>query len=148
MKIILQQEVVNLGQVGEQVVVKPGFGRNYLIPKGKAVRATKENIALFESRRAEFERMAAEVLANAKKRQELIQDKEFTLASKAGEGGKLFGSIGPRDIAKVIKNEGFEIEKSEVSMPEGPIRQIGDYDITLNLHSSVAATVKVKIVEE
>lgn len=148
MKIILQQEVINLGRVGDQVVVRSGFGRNYLIPQGKAVRATKENLALFELKRAEFEKQADQVLEAAKKRSELFQDKEFTITSKAGEGGKLFGSVGPRDIAKAIENEGFEIEKSEVSMPDGPIRQTGDFDITLKLHSSVAATVKIKVIEE
>ncbi len=145
MKLILQEKVVNLGNIGDQVNVKAGFGRNYLIPTGKAVPATPEFIAIFESRRAEFEKKAADVLAQAKERAEKLAEMTIKLAAKASEEGKLFGSVSPREIAEAITAQGIEINKSEVSLPEGPIRQVGEYDVALQLHSDVAATIKVTV---
>src|SRR5262245_9561879 len=109
MKIILQQEVANLGQVGDQVIVKPGYGRNYLIPKGKALLATKQNLEIFEVQRAGLERKAQNQLDTAKKRAEQLGDKQVNISAKTGEGGKLFGSIGPRDIVIAIHDMGIEI---------------------------------------
>lgn len=146
MRVILQEKVANLGNVGDLVTVKSGFARNYLFPSGKALRATKENIAEFEKRRAELEKKAAEVLAVAKARGEELQNLVVTIPAQASEEGKLFGSVGPRDIADAAIQAGSELAKSEVLMPEGPIRQIGEYDIQLQLHSEVIASMKVKVV--
>jgi large subunit ribosomal protein L9 len=146
MRVILQQEVSNLGRVGDQVTVKPGFARNYLIPRGKAVRATTENIASFEMRRAEFEKMAHETLAAAKVRAEQIELASVTISAIAGEGGKLFGSVGPRDIAEAATQAGMQLHKSEVLMPEGPIRHLGEFAVSVKLHSAVSSSLKVVIV--
>ncbi len=152
MRVILQQEVTNLGKVGDQVTVRPGYGRNYLLPQGMALTATKKNIADFELRRAELEKAAAEVLAAAKLRAEKLSELEILIKSQAGDEGKLFGSIGPRDIADAINEKGgkksLDIAKKEVIMPEGPIRQTGEYNISIKLHSEVTTIVKVKIVAE
>lgn len=148
MKLILKQDVANLGKVGDQVMVKAGYGRNYLMPNGKALRATKANLEYFEKQRAEFEKEAQQVLAVAKQRAEKLEGKTITIPANAGEGGKLFGSIGPRDIAAAVKASGLELEKREVSMPEGPIRTLGEYDINVILHSSLTAKLKINVIEE
>jgi len=146
MKVILQEKIANLGNVGDQVTVKPGYARNYLIPRNKGVPASAKNIAEFEKRRAELEKAAAEVIAAAQARAEKITKLDVKIEANASEEGKLFGSIGPRDIAEAITKSGAEVAKSEVNMPEGPIREIGEYDITIQLHSDVSTTVKVKVV--
>lgn len=148
MKLILQEKVVNLGNVGDQVTVKPGYGRNYLIPYGKAVPATAEAIAEFESRRAELEKAAADLLAQAKERADKLAEMAVTIAANASEEGKLFGSIGSRDIAEAITEAGVDVEKREVDLPEGPIRVVGDYEVHIQLHSDVVATVKVAVKAE
>lgn len=146
MKVILQEKIANLGNVGDQVTVKPGYARNYLIPNNKGVPASAENIAAFEKHRAELEKAAAEVLATAKARAEKIGKLEVKIEANTSEEGKLFGSIGPRDIAEAITKAGAEVAKSEVNLPEGPIREIGEYEITIQLHSDVGTTVKLKVV--
>lgn len=148
MKLILQEKVVNLGNVGDQVTVKPGYGRNYLIPYGKAVPATPEAIAEFESRRAELEKAAAEHLTQAKERADKLAEMAVTITANASEEGKLFGSIGSRDIAEAITEAGVAVEKREVDLPEGPIRVVGEYDVHIQLHSDVTATVKVAVKAE
>jgi large subunit ribosomal protein L9 len=148
MRIILQQEVANLGKVGDQVSVRAGFGRNYLLPKGIAVLATQANIADFEARRADLEKMAAEVLAHAKKRAEKLAELEVVVSAQAGDEGKLFGSVGPKDIAEAVTAKGVTIEKKEVIMVEGPIRQTGEFTISLKLHSEVTVPFKLKVVGE
>lgn len=143
MKVILQERVTNLGNVGDQVNVKAGFARNYLLPRSKAVQATPSNILAFEKRRAELEKKAAEVMAAAKKRAEELEGFVVTITAQASEEGKLFGSIGPRDIAKAATDAGKAIEKSEVEMPEGPIRVLGETMITVHLHGEIHAKIKV-----
>lgn len=148
MKIILQEKVSNLGGIGDTVDVKPGFARNFLIPNGKAVRATEENIALVAAKRAELEKAAADKLTRAHERAEVLATTNVTIEANAGEEGKLFGSISNRDIADAITAEGHAVDKKEVQLPEGPIRTTGEFDITLLLHSEVSATVKVTVVPE
>ncbi|NWN92469.1 50S ribosomal protein L9 [Marinobacter adhaerens] len=146
MEVILLEKVANLGSLGDKVKVKSGYGRNFLLPYGKAVPATEANLKAFEERRAELEKAAAERLAAAQARAEALEDASFTVTSKAGDEGKLFGSIGVRDIADVITAAGTEVEKSEVRLPEGPLRVTGEYEIELQLHSDVAVTVKLAVV--
>ena len=147
MNVILLEKLHKLGDLGDQVKVKPGFGRNYLVPYGKAVPATKANIEAFEERRAELEKAAAERLQAAQARGETLEGASITIEAKAGEEGKLFGSIGVRDIADAVSANGTAIEKSEVLLPEGPIRLTGEYEITLQLHTDVQATIKLNIVK-
>ena len=148
MEIILLEKIENLGAMGDKVTVKPGFGRNYLVPKGKAKPATPENIAEFEARRAELEKIAADALAQAEARREQLDGKTINIAAKAGEEGKLFGSIGTADITDAVKATGVDIERNEVRLPEGAFRQVGEYDVTLHLHSDVNATIKLVITAE
>ena len=148
MEVILLEKVANLGSLGDKVKVKAGYGRNFLLPYGKAVPATGANIEEFEARRAELEKAAAEKLAAAEARAAALNGAAFNITSKAGDEGKLFGSIGVRDIADAVTAGGTEIEKSEVKMPEGPLRAIGEYDIELQLHSDVSVTIKVTVVAE
>lgn len=148
MDVILLDKIGKLGGLGDQVTVKPGYGRNYLVPYGLAVPATKDNIEAFQAQRAELEAQAAERKAVAEARAEQLNDIELSLVSKAGDEGKLFGSIGPRDLAEAISSAGIEVAKSEVRMPLGPIRQTGEYDIDLHLHAEVDATVRVVVVAE
>lgn len=143
MKVILQERVTNLGNVGDQVNVKAGFARNFLLPRGKAVQATESNIVAFEKRRVELEKKAAEVLAAAKERAAQFEGFVVTLSVQASDEGKLFGSIGPRDIATAAEEAGKKLEKSEVEMPEGPIRVIGEFPITVHLHGEVSAKITV-----
>lgn len=145
MKVILQERVANLGSVGDQVNVTPGYARNFLLPRGKAVQATPANVIAFEKCRADLEKKAAEVLAAAKARAESLEGYTVIMAVQASEEGKLFGSVGPRDIAKAATDSGKMLEKSEIEMPEGPIRVVGEYPITVHLHGEVHAKIKVVI---
>jgi large subunit ribosomal protein L9 len=148
MKVILLDKVENLGNLGDLVSVKPGYGRNYLIPSGRAAPATAENIRVFEQRRAELERAATEALARAQARAERLNGMTISVARKAGEEGRLFGSVGNVDVAEALTAAGIEVKKQEVRMPEGPIRQIGSYEIQLHLHPEVNVTVKVEVIPE
>ncbi|WP_447893804.1 MULTISPECIES: 50S ribosomal protein L9 [unclassified Vreelandella] len=148
MEVILLDKIGKLGGLGDKVTVKPGYGRNYLVPYGLAVPATKENVEAFDAQRAELEAQAAERKAEAEARAEQLNDIELSLVSKAGDEGKLFGSIGPRDLADAISSAGIDVAKSEVRMPLGPIRQTGEYDIALHLHAEVDASVRVVVVAE
>lgn len=148
MEVILLEKVANLGALGDKVKVKAGYGRNFLVPFGKAVPASKANVAEFEARRAELEKAASEKLATAQKRVEELDEIELTITAKAGDEGKLFGSIGTRDLAEAISAVGVTVAKSEVRLPTGPIRNIGEFDIALQLHTDVAASVKVFVEAE
>ena len=149
MQVILLDKIGNLGSLGDQVAVKSGYARNFLIPQGKAVMATKANVEHFEARRAELEAKVAETLATAGARAEQVEALEaVVIASKAGDEGKLFGSIGTRDIADAVSAAGVKVAKSEVRLPEGALRNTGEYEISLQLHSEVFATVKVNVVAE
>lgn len=148
MEVILLEKVANLGTLGDKVVVKPGYGRNFLIPQGKAVRASAEKMAEFEARRAELEKAAAEKLSDAEARAAKMAEIELTLTAKSGDEGKLFGSIGARDLAEAITSTGVAVKKSEIRLPEGPIRSVGEYDVAVQLHTDIAATIKVFIVAE
>ncbi len=148
MEVILLEKVVNLGSLGDKVNVKSGYGRNFLLPYGKAVAATRDNLKAFEERRAELEKVAAEKLASAQARAEALEGASFTITSKAGDEGKLFGSIGVRDIADAVTAAGTELERHEVRLPEGPLRAIGEYEIELQLHSDVTGSITLTIVAE
>ena len=148
MKVILLQKVANLGGLGDQVSVKPGFGRNYLIPYGKAVPATADNIAAFEAKRAEYEAKAAAVLAAANARLQALEGASVTILANASAEGKLFGSVGARDISEAFTAIGKKIEKSEVVMGEGPIRRIGEFEVVVHLHADVETAVKVIVAPE
>ena len=148
MEVILLERVSNLGDLGDKVNVKSGFGRNFLIPYGKAVPATKENLADFEARRAELEAAAAGLFAKAEARGEELADKQVTIPANAGDEGRLFGSIGTRDIAEALTASVGAVTKSEVRMPHGVIREVGEYEIGLQLHSDVSVTVTVSVVPE
>jgi len=143
MELILLEKVLKLGDLGDKVNVKPGYGRNYLVPLGKAVRATAENIAEFEARRAELEATAQEKLGSAQSRGASFVDVEITLSANASEEGKLYGSIGPREIAEAVTALGHEISKAEVIMGEGPIRYTGEHEVVLHLHADVDTRIKV-----
>jgi len=148
MEVILLEKVGKLGGLGDKVNVKAGFGRNYLIPYGKAVPANAANVAEFEARRAELEQAAADKLSAAEARAEQLNEFAVTITSKAGDEGKLFGSIGVRDIADAITAAGIEVSKSEVRLPEGPIREVGEYDVAVQLHSDVTTAIKLTVVAE
>lgn len=149
MQIILLEKITNLGDLGSVVDVRAGYGRNFLIPKGKALPATKDNLATVEARRAELEKQSAEQLAAANARAEKLAEVSVTLASKAGDEGKLFGSIGTRDIAEVITAQtGVEVEKAEVKLPNGALRSTGEYEIDVQLHAEVTVTIKLAVVPE
>ncbi len=148
MEVILLEKVHKLGDLGDKVNVKPGYGRNYLIPQKKAVPATPENVKMFEERRAELEKAQAEALAAAQARAETLQGMEVTITSLAGPEGKLFGSVGTADIAEAITAAGTEVERREVQLDMGALRALGEYDIDLHLHPDVTVTVKVHIVAE
>jgi large subunit ribosomal protein L9 len=147
MEVILLEKIGNLGDLGDRVSVKAGYGRNYLLPFGKAVSATGSNVAEFEARRSELESVANERVVEAQARAAKLEELMVSIEAHVGEGGRLFGSIGPRDIADAIKAAtGIEIAKSEVKMPGGPIREVGEFEIAVHLHSDVSATVGVEIV--
>ena len=147
MQIILKEKVENLGVLGDIVNVKPGYARNYLIPFGKAVQATKSNVEDFEAQKAELEKAEKARFEAAEAAAEIIKGKEYTISAKAGEGGKLFGSVGTAEIAvAVTKDTGKEIEKSQVRMPEGVIRTTGEFDLTIHVYTDVDVDIKVNVV--
>jgi len=148
MDVILLEKVKNLGALGARVTVKSGYGRNFLIPQGKAVPATEANLAAFEARRAELERQEAEILAAAQARAEQLAAIAVVIPAKAGDEGKLFGSVGTRDIAKAISAAGIAVDKSEVRLPNGALRNTGEFAIALQLHSDVTADINITIVAE
>jgi len=148
MEIILLESIDRLGGLGDLVNVRPGFARNYLLPKGKAKLATAANIAEIAERRAELEKHEAEVLKAAKARAEQLEGLEISITAKAGGEGKLFGSVTNANITEAVNEKGIELEKSEVRMPEGPIRLAGEYDIDLHLHTDVNATIKLTVIGE
>ena len=148
MEVILLEQVENLGGIGDKVKVKPGYGRNYLIPQGKATPATAENVAAFEARRAELEAKAAEELTEAKTRAEKIAELKLTMRVKAGSEGKLFGSIGTIDIAEAAAAAGVELARSEIRLPEGPIRVVGEHTVEIHLHTDVNVEVPVTVEAE
>lgn len=148
MEVILLEKVGRLGTVGDKVNVKSGFGRNYLLPQGKAVTATTTNVAEFEARRQELEAAASDKLVSAKARGEQLADLVVTIKANAGDEGKLFGSIGSRDIADAIIAAGVKVAKSEVKLPEGTLRETGEYDIDVQLHVDVIQAVKLVVEAE
>lgn len=148
MNVILLERLNNLGDLGDEVSVKPGFARNYLIPQQKAVQANAANREVFEGRRSELEAAANELLTAAQARAEKLQDQIVTIMMKSGEEGRLYGSVGTQNIADALVADSFEVERSEVRMPEGAIRALGEYDISLQLHSDVTVNIKVAVVEE
>jgi len=148
MNVILLERVNNLGDLGDEVSVKPGFARNYLIPNAKAVQANNANREVFEQRRSELEAKAQGILGEAKARAEKIEGHILTIMVKSGEEGRLYGSVGTQDIADALVADGHEVERSEVRLPDGAIRAIGEYDIAVQLHSDVTAGIKVAVVEE
>jgi len=149
MEVILLEKIRKLGGLGDQVRVKPGYGRNFLIPQGKAVPATSENIAKFEARRAELERAQTDALGAAQARAARIHDLTVKLVRKAGAEGKLYGSVGTTDIAEALTEaSGVEVTRKEVLLPEGPLRVTGEYEIQVHLHADVDATIKVEVVAE
>ena len=145
MELILLEKVQNLGELGDKVKVKPGFGRNYLVPGGKAVPATKENIAHFEARRAELEQAEKERLSTAEQRSVALADVVVTLTANASDEGKLYGSIGPREISEALALLGHEVSKSEVLMGDGPIRMTGEFTVILSLHADIETSVQVVV---
>jgi large subunit ribosomal protein L9 len=148
MQIILLEKVANLGNLGDVVKVKDGYARNFLIPQGKAKRASEANLKEFDARRAELEQRQAEILAAAQERATKLQDASFTISQKAGVDGRLFGSVTNHDIAEAITAAGIEVKKFEVRLPEGPFKQIGEYDLALALHHDVVVNVKLNVVGE
>jgi large subunit ribosomal protein L9 len=148
MDLILLQKVVNLGNLGDKVKVKPGYGRNFLVPQGKAVPATKTNVETFQAKRAEYEARAAQQAGDAEARAVTLTDASVTVKANASTEGKLFGSVGPRDIAEAFTAAGKPVNKSEVVMPEGPIRKVGEFEVIIHLHADVERTVKVTVVPE
>ena len=149
MEVILLENIGNLGGLGDKVDVKAGFGRNYLIPQGKAVPATADNVAQFEARRAELEAAAADALTAAQARAEAIKALGLvSIAANAGEEGKLFGSVGTRDIAEAVSAAGCAIDKSEVRLPEGALRELGEFEIAIQVHGDVSATVVIAVIPE
>ena len=148
MQVILLQRIVNLGKLGETVDVKPGYGRNFLIPQGKALPATAANIEKFEARRAELEAEEAAELNAAQTRADALTDVNVIMRAKSGDEGKLFGSIGTRDIAEALTSSGLEVDRSEVKLPEGALRQVGEYNVDIQLHHDVTASILVTILSE
>ena len=148
MELILLQKVTNLGNLGDKVNVKPGYGRNFLVPQGKAVPATPANLAEFEAKRAEYEAKAQALASEAESRRAKLEGAEVTVYANASTEGKLYGSVGPRDIAEALTKLGTPVEKSEVVMGEGPLRQVGEYEVVVHLHADVETPVKVIVQPE
>jgi large subunit ribosomal protein L9 len=148
MEVILLKKVDNLGDLGDKVNVKAGYGRNYLIPTGHAVAATEGNLKAFEARRAELEKQASATLAAAEARKTALEGLTVTVARKAGDEGRLFGSVGTADIAQAVVDAGHAVEKHEVRLPHGALRATGEYEVELHLHSDVDAIIKVDVVPE
>ena len=148
MEVILLQKVANLGNIGDRVKVKSGYGRNFLLPGGKATLATPDNVARFEARRAELERLANEHFAGAEARATALKEFKLTIHAKAGTEGKLFGSIGTSDIAEAATRDGQKIERSEVRLPDGPLRMVGEHVVSVHLHADVNVPLHVNIIAE
>ena len=148
MDVILLQKVANLGNIGDRVKVRSGYGRNFLLPKGRATLATPDNVARFEARRDELEKAAREHLTSATERAAALKDFKLTITAKAGTEGKLFGSIGTSDIAEALTKQNFKAERSEVRMPNGPLRMVGEHTVGLHLHADIDVTLTVLIVAE
>lgn len=149
MEVILLENIGNLGGLGDKVDVKAGYGRNFLIPQGKAVPATRDNIAEFEARRAELEAAAAATLAAAEKRAEALNAlPPISIGANAGEEGKLFGSVGTRDIAEALTAAGCDVDKSEVRLPAGPLRELGEFEVDIQVHGDVTAHVVIAVIPE
>ena len=148
MEVILLEKVANLGNIGDKVKVRSGFGRNFLLPQGKATLATPANVAKFEAQRAELERLAKDQLASAEQRSAALKDFRLTITAKAGTEGKLFGSIGTSDIAEACTRAGHAVARSEVRLPNGPLRTIGEHVVDLHLHADVDVSLPVTIIGE
>lgn len=148
MNIILLEPISNLGRLGDEVSVKPGFARNYLLPQGKAVRATEENRRLFEQRRVELAKAAQDRLVLAEERAKQLEETNLTIVVKAGDEGKLYGSVGAQEIAQALTEQGVEVHKREVILSAGAFRLLGDYEVTLQLHSEVSVAMPISIVAE
>ncbi len=148
MDVILLEKVHKLGELGDQVKIKPGFGRNYLIPNGKAIFATVDNIAKFDARRTELEKSQKESLNAANARAEKLDLVSISIVRKAGAEGKLFGSVGTIDIADTVTESGVELAKHEIRLPDGPIRSTGEFEVIIHLHADVTAKIKVNVVPE
>ena len=148
MEVILLEKIANLGNLGDKVTIKSGYGRNYLVPQGKAVAATAKKIAEFEARRAELEKAAAEKLSAAQKLGNELSKLQITITHKAGDEGRLFGSVGTHNIAEAITAAGIAVEKQQIRLPHGAIRHIGEYPIDINLHSDVIVTLSINIAAE
>jgi len=148
MQIILMEKVVNLGNLGDVVKVKDGYARNFLIPQGKAKRATADNLKAFEERRAELEKAAADAIAKAQEQAIKLEGLMLQVTQKAGVDGRLFGSVTNYDIVEALGKQGHEIERSQIRMPEGPLKQVGDFSIQVALHSDVVATITVSVLGE
>ncbi len=148
MEVILLEKIANLGNLGDKVTIKSGYGRNYLVPQGKAVAATAKKIAEFEARRAELEKVAAEKLSAAEKLGSELSKLDIVITQKAGDEGRLFGSVGTHNIADAITTAGIAIEKQQIRLPHGAIRHVGEYPIDINLHSDVVVTLTIKIAAE
>jgi large subunit ribosomal protein L9 len=148
MQVILMEKVANLGELGDVVKVKDGFARNFLIPQGKAKRATEANIKAFESRRSELEKAQAETLAKAQERGAKLEGTKIQITQKAGPDGRLFGSVTNYDIVEALQKHGHEVERANVRMPQGPLKQVGDFPIEIALHTDVTATITVSVLGE
>jgi large subunit ribosomal protein L9 len=148
MEVILLQKVANLGNIGDRVKVRSGYGRNYLLPGGKATLATADNVARFEARRAELERLAHEHFASAEQRAAALKEFKLTITAKSGTEGKLFGSIGTADIAEAATRDGQKIERSEVRLPAGPLRTVGEHVVSVHLHADVDVPLHITLVAE
>jgi len=148
MQVILMEKVANLGNLGDVVKVKDGFARNFLIPQGKAKRATEANVAAFEAQRAVLEKVQAEALAKARERGAKLDGLTLQIAQKAGVDGRLFGSVTNYDIVEALKAQGHEVERAMVRMPEGPLKQVGDYELQVQLHTDLVVTVKISVLGE
>jgi len=148
MQVILMEKVANLGELGDVVKVKDGYARNFLIPHGKAKRATPDNLKAFESRRAELEKAQADILAKAQERGSKLDGLTVQITQKAGPDGRLFGSVTNYDIVEALKKQGHEVERANIRMPQGPLKQVGEYPLQIGLHTDVTVTVKVSVLGE
>ena len=148
MQVILMEKVANLGELGDVVKVKDGFARNYLIPQGKAKRATEANLKAFESRRADLEKAQAETLAKAQERGTKLDGLTIQITQKAGPDGRLFGSVTNYDIVEALQKQGHEVERADIRMPQGPLKQVGDFPMQIALHTDVTITITVSVLGE
>ena len=148
MQVILMEKVANLGNLGDVVKVKDGYARNFLIPHGKAKRATEENLKAFEARRSELEKAQADALAKAQERGAKLDGLTVQITQKAGVDGRLFGSVTNYDIVEALQKQGHEVERSQIRMPQGPLKQVGDYPIQIALHTDVTTTITVSVLGE